>query len=106
MRAQNALKGLSKDLTTGSFTCGVVGRLRPGQAVDVSIPHGPTRTGTDGHGQSGADPFEGRYILTKVRHELAEDGRFTSTGEFATRPLTQVRTEEVERETADKRKFL
>ena len=104
-RAQNALKGLSKDLTMGSFTCEVVGALRPGQAVDVVMPKGKGERGNGqgegerGNGKVGADPFEGRYILTKVRHELAEGGRFSTTGEFASRPLTQIRTEEVERET-------
>ena len=85
-RARAELERISKNLVTGHWRGEVDGGLKPGQAIEARF-----------EGQRDY-PLNGVYFVTKVRHELTEDGEFTSECEFASKPLAEGKVEEVRRE--------
>jgi hypothetical protein len=89
-RAVAALEEISKGLVTGSYSCAVDGELEPGQAIDLRF------------GDAAYSALGGVYFVTKVVDELGGDGSFTTDVEFASRPLVDAHTEELERATATK----
>lgn len=83
-RAEAALADISKDLLVGELTSGIDPDLRPGQAVAIQF--------TGDQDQN----FAGRYFITAVVHELTEDGAFTTTVSFASKPLAEARDMTIE----------
>lgn len=58
--------------------------LRPDQAIDILFAGDQDKS------------FEGRYLLTDVMHDVAEDGLSTTTLQFASKPLAESRDVTIE----------
>jgi len=99
-KAWAELLRISKGLVTGRYRGPVDGKLRPGQAIEVRYQKAEGR-------RQNEEPLEGTYFVTKVKHQLTQDGEFTTEAEFASKPLAigTVEVKEVERETEDKKQY-
>ena len=89
-RAWAELLRISKGLVAGKWTGPVDGNLRPGDALAVKY---------EGR-RTGQEPLAGVYFVTKVTHNLAETGEFTTRAEFASKPLAMGTVEEIQRATS------
>jgi len=94
-RAWAELLGVSKGLVTGRYRGAIDGGLRPGSEVEVRY---------EGRGAGGeGEPLAGTYFVEKVRHQLSEQGEFTTEVEFASKPLASGTVEEIERATEEEK---